>query len=374
MRYWLALIIGGIFLVGGTWLADRVIVQNVAFTDTLPVWNGCHAFLQRQTPYSEQVTKSTQALIQTHYASGYDPTYDEHRFAYPAHTCLILLPLWVLPYDLAAPLWVFINFMIFTLIGLGYWRGVLQKTPSAWGLLWLTMIALIGWRYSMIVIILAQYVGITLAFWVGAMWAFQHKKETLGALFLVGMTIRPESAVIALAMGGYVLLSRRWRAIGVFSATMMLLWAISTFWIGEWVLVFLNRIGEYSTYNESALTWLPLQAGYLGGAIALIHAFMGVWIGRKGAFWTWGMASVGVLVLLFVPQTNSYTLVYALPALFLSASVPHYLARAGIWVTVLATWAVVPLGNRLLDDQVLMPFLAMLTLGVAFSLWREDKV
>ncbi len=356
----------------GTWGISQAVLPYVAFTDTLPVHNGCASFYQRISPYDASVTAKTQDLIQAR-ASGYDRTLDEHRFAYPLHLCVLLAPLWALPYDVAAPLWMFVNLALFTVLGFAYTWGVIGWKPRPLTLALLTLGVLLGWRYSGIVIILAQYVGFTLMALVGALWAFKAHKEAWLAFFLVLMTVRPESAVLAIPLLLWAGYGKRWRVWGIFAVWMAILWLIPTLWVGEWVLTFLGRISEYGSYNVTATRWIPLKLGSIGVPTFALFSVIGAWVAwgawRSGVFLTWGMASLALFQLLAIPQTNGYTLVYALPSLLLMAYALRH--RSGFikalfgigWVL---AYAYVPLANALPNDQAFVPFGVMIALGACW--------
>lgn len=367
MARWLWMGIGAVIVLAlGTWAMNATILPYVAFTDTLPVHNGCSAFYQRVSPYDDSVTRATQDLIQAR-ASGYDRTRDEHRFAYPLHLCVLLAPLWALPYDTAAPLWMFVNFLGFAGVGVAYAHGVMGWRARTLSLALLTLGTLAGWRYSLIVVVLAQYVGLTLFAFVGALWAWRARREGVLAVCLMLMTVRAESALLAGVLVAGALLARRWRVLAMWSALMFAMWLVPTLWLGqEWVGVFLRRVGEYGAYNTFSATWTPLKVGDVGVILfALFSVLAGALIWRAwrdGAWLTWGMAGVALWQLMALPQTNRYTLVYALPALILTAYGLRARPRAVWGVFVLGgvfVWAYGFVPSALPNDQVSLPLLLM---------------
>ena len=321
-------IVGGIIafviVVGlGAVFMNNVILPQTAYTDMLPVHSGCTSVLNGETPYSESATLRTQALVST-YDPSYNPADDAHRFAYPAHHCIILLPLWIVPYDTGVPVWMFLNFMLFAVAPLLFLIFITDYKVPPIQLILLILTSLFLWRYSMITVIFAQYTGWILLCLMGAIWALKTQRNILLALFIVGLTVRTGGAFFAILILLYVLYERRYQTLIVFGAVMAALWAITLILIGPWTLDFLNGLFEYTTYREDVAQWLPFRLGVVAGSVYAIAMVMtaltiliSAWQQGRETFVVWGLATIALVELIILPQTNDYTLVYALPAIFL---------------------------------------------------------
>ncbi|MGB7342449.1 MAG: hypothetical protein WBC91_26360 [Phototrophicaceae bacterium] len=323
-------IIGGIvafiIVVGlGAMFMNNVILPQTAYTDMLPVHSGCTSVLSGESPYTESATLRTQALVST-YDPSYDPADDAHRFVYPAHHCIILLPLWIVPYDTGVPVWMFLNFILFAVAPLLFLIYITDYKVPPIQLILLIMISLFLWRYSMITVIFAQYTGWILACLMGAMWALKTQGNILLALFIVGLTVRTGGAFFAILILLYVLYERRYQTLLVFFGVMAALWVITLILIGPWILDFLSGLFEYTTYREDVAQWLPFRLGVVAGLIyasAMVITALTIlnpaWRHGRETFIVWSLSTIPLVELIILPQTNGYTLVYALPAIFLVA-------------------------------------------------------
>ncbi|MEL6407445.1 MAG: hypothetical protein AAFR81_23945 [Chloroflexota bacterium] len=385
MKIVIGLIVSIVMFIGGSIAIERVLVSNVPFTDMLPVHSGCSAFYEGLNPYDENVTSRIQATIQT-YWTDYDPTdprFDEHRFAYPAHTCLVLSPIFLIPYDIAVSPWIMFNLLLFMLLPIVFQRYIahIHRTP-VWQVIFIVTISLFFWRYSMVTLVLAQYVGWILLCLTGAIWALATQRNYWLALFLAGLTIRTGGAFFVIVILLYVLYERRYRVLAMLIGTMLALWVGTITIINDiWIFDFLNRLTEYTTYREDAAEWIPFRLGVpLGSMIAIFVAGAGfyilqnVWQENRQTRIVWSFAVIPLFVLLYLPQTNSYTLVYALTAVW----VIGYALRAkpigyAVLMLVIALmpwlwqlWLLDILGEGI--DQVLVPALMMGLLLVAWQI------
>ncbi|MEL6527908.1 MAG: hypothetical protein AAFQ07_19580, partial [Chloroflexota bacterium] len=167
--------------------------------------------------------------------------------------------------------------------------------------------------------------------------------------------------------------------------TMLALWVGTITIINDiWIFDFLNRLTEYTTYREDAAEWIPFRLGVpLGSMIAIFVAGAGfyilqnAWQENRQTRIVWSFAVIPLFVLLYLPQTNSYTLVYALTAVW----VIGYALRAksigyAVLMFVIALmpwlwqlWLLDILGEGI--DQVLVPALMM---GLLLVAWQVGDV
>lgn len=358
---------------GGTALANTFILQNMPWNDVIPRYEGCRAFLTGESPYTEEVT----ARIQTHLLEF---TGDEQRFAYPAHLCLVLLPIWVLPYELAASLWFFCLFAFMMALPLLVFHYTMNTplTPLQFGVL--ALVTLLGYRYSMMTIVLGQYSGLVLMGLVGATWGLARGRTVPLWLGLTAMTIRPEGMIMAAALAGGAFLRDQRRAVITWAGIMVALWLGTHLFIGAWEGQFLAGMVAYAGYNPGVQQWLPLLAGRAGaGVIALgVSVWVAVmlrwlWGQSTGSFWMGASVVVATAGQILIPQTNPYTLIYLLPGFYYVLQA--FRTRRWTWFPLLALmilpWWFLVQGRAVAHiDQLLFP-LALAILTVAARRWGE---
>jgi hypothetical protein len=296
-----------------TLAAAHIIATYMPWNDTVARHIGCQAFLQRESPYTPEVNAAI-AIYNT------DPTL-EQRFSYPAHFCLMTLPLWILPYEITLRLWIALNLAGFIVLPIVFFRLFkVRLTPLQ--MLGLVVMTLFGFRYSMMTVVLAQYVGLVMVCFWGAVWFLIQKRDLLAAVCLMLVTFRPEAAIMATALAVLVL-PRRPKVLLYYGAGLAVLVGISHLFIGTWEFNFLNDMRAYSGYNTN-FVWLPLLLSTIGAVI--LCGLLLIWI-------AWGLVTVwrtsldevryillaGILIiagLVLIPQTNPYTLIFLLPLVY----------------------------------------------------------
>lgn len=359
-------------VVGGTALANTFILQNMPWNDVIPRYEGCRAFLAGESPYTEEVT----ARIQTHLL---EYTGDEQRFAYPAHLCLVLLPFWVLPYELAASLWFFCLFAFMMTLPLLVFHYTMNAplAPLQFGAL--ALVTLLGYRYSMMTLVLGQYSGLVLMGLVGATWGLTRGRTVPLWLGLTAMTIRPEGMIIAAILAGGAFLRGQRRAMLIWAGIMAALWLGTHLFIGAWEGQFLAGMVAYAGYNPSA-QWLPLLAGRAGAVVIALGVVVwavvmlrALWGQPTGAFWMGGSVIVAVTGQILIPQTNPYTLIYLLPGFYYVLQL--FRTRRWTWLPLMALmvlpWWFFAQGRALAHlDQLFFP-LALAALTLAARRWGQ---
>lgn len=295
----------------GSSVTHYMIVENMAMNDLMPRYVGCQAFYQGNTPYSDTVAAEIIVF-----------TGDPWPFAYPAHLCLVLAPFWLMPYTPSAALWTFLNLALFLTFPLVFSLYVLRWRMPALLMLVFTLGVVLGFRYTLMTITLSQFTGFVLLCLVGAVWGLREQRPWLTALCLAGMTIRPDGGVIAAGLIAVAILVGQWRVLPIWLAALLIIWLGSRLMIGDWELRFIQHLGEYRELNRKT-SWLPLDLGAAGAVLLCVMmtgwtAVMAVKLRRwiqpyRRDFVMWACVVIVIVVLLFFPQTNPYTLVYALP-------------------------------------------------------------
>ncbi|MCA9331069.1 hypothetical protein KC957_03395, partial [Candidatus Saccharibacteria bacterium] len=347
---------------------NAIIIPNVAFTDYYPIHDGCNWMYQGISPYEESVTADFQAKVYA-IVPTYDPAIDAYRFPYPAHICLILSPILILPYEVAAPLWMAVNLLLLLTLPLVFVKEVAGRSLSISMMLTLTVLTLFGWRYSLILVVLGQFTGLILAAAVLAIWALLRQRTWILSFAILILVLRPESAALAIILLLFALRDRQFRVLYQVAVLLGVAYIVASLFAGfQWPLDFVMRIFEYATNRTRASTWLPTLYGLpsvllsllLAGAAIVLYAKALPRLSREESI-IWGSALSILFVLLFVPQTNSYTLVYTLPVIYLLMISRNSMLRSYILVvTLIAPWVYAslkqfPQGT----DQLLFPLLLL---------------
>lgn len=369
-------------MVGGAALMRVSIFNVVIFTDSLPVFTGCGVLYAGENPYTPQATAHIQAAILAR-APRYDFTFDQHRFAYPAHVCVVIAPFALFDYDAVTPYWLFFNFLSFALLPVVFYRGVVGGRVPPFLLGVTVFVCLIGWRYSMIHIILGQFVFLVLWGMLGAVLALQRGRDRVAGVCLAVMTVRPEGFFLMLPLLLYALWGRRWRVlagvVGAMGAVAGVTFALAGFWVGD----FLGRLQEYGTYRQQATQWLPSLLGVAGVGVALVCAVAWAWVAWRVRHtspherWAWAISLLCVGQFLLVPQTNTYTLIYALVPflwcawLFYRQSGVRFVTFVGITLAGIWAWQSWGTGAPFMLDALLLPLWLLAVLST--ECWLTTK-
>lgn len=317
-----------VVFVAAALVAADIIARNMVWNDTVGRHIGCRAFFNRISPYAEQVN---QAIA----AQNPDPEL-EQRFYNPAHICLILLPFWLLPYDISLRLWVALLLMVFVALPPLLMVQVFHWRLKRWQLLLVLIVLILGFRYSMMTIVLGQYTGFAMLCITGSLVALVFRRPLLAAICLVGLTIRPDATLIAAGIGLLTLYKREWRVIILTIVIGIGVLIGSLVFVGNWIPAFLDDVTYYAgAYNS--VRWLPhlLPSPLDMGLVLLVLFAAGIVLFRLRfassdvEYYFIGGSVFVLLSLLLLPQTNPYTLVFAVPVicwlLFRLRSLP------GIW-------------------------------------------
>ncbi len=365
------ILLGFLLIIIGSWGIDLVVVQNMAMNDVMPRYVGCQGFFRGDSPYSQKVDAEIDAFVRIGEKWG---------FSYPPHLCFVLLPIWLLPYEASVSLWMLLNLLFFLAFPVLYGLVVLRWRLLPLQLLALTFSIVLGFRYTMMTITLGQFTGFVLLCMVGAIWGLRNQRVWLTAFCLAGMTIRPDGGLIALGLCGIAFLIGQRRVIPIWVGLMAIIWLGTHVFIGNWELQFVNHLRDYADINRKT-SWLPLDLGP-AGAIVLTVGFLGwtAWIfiriwkllpDEPQEFVLWASAMIILPILVLFPQTNPYTLVYALPVFMLLAYVlRRSVFQASVWLLIASSWVFFLMGWWRVD-QIFYP--VVLALGVAWWLYTKQR-
>lgn len=359
------------------WLVPKKMPRDY---DLYPLWHGSRAFLQGTDPYSDAFAHDL--LLEMGY-SGEDLY--RHRFYYPATIAFILLPLWLIPFPIAIILWCGLQLLLVMILPLLVFTLLEWRIPPL-TLALVTIFSVVPWRHSANSYVLGQFTLYTLGCLVIAWWMVVQKRPALAALALVGAPLRAEGIVLAALALLYLLLTRRFRIVGLWAGIMAVLFTLSLLPTGWWLSRFLNGI---SGYEANQPTTLPAAITGIDALTYLIMAGMLAW----GAYMAWEirtlperlripwMLAVAFLVVLIVlRQSKDYTLVYALFPIWLMV----WAGRDQKWnlglmlLIMISPWiynaAGANMGHDSQTEQFLTPVLLAGLLTYRWARWKPSYV
>jgi len=363
-----------LFIFAGTLFTSSVIVDNMAMNDLLPRYIGCEAFYNNGNPYSDAVVDEIQVTLGEARNSPYLA-----YFAYPAHLCIVAAPVWLLPYDTGVSLWIFLNLVGFIILPVAVMILLFDWHPKSWQMLLFVFVTILGYRYAMMTIVLAQFTGWVLFFLCAGIYSLKNDRYWLSAFFLAWMAIRPDGALIALGIVALSMIGGRHK-IGLYWAVIMgMIWLITSLFVQTWEIQFIEEIMRYRSRSG---VWLPLVGGTLGFPVFV--ALVGGWAFtlfqaiRKlnwAEYVIWCSGLVITVGLLLVPHTNPYTLVYAYPVFFLLLYTfrDSTLLIFAVCFTMVMSWIIFSQGRVAFGvEQVFFPI--SLVIWLTFALNRVTDI
>jgi hypothetical protein len=380
-------------LLADSYAMYRVHVQRLGNAlDFYPIWAGSReVVLNRHNPYDPDVMREIQVAI---YGRPALPEENQHGYAYPAYTSLVLLPFLLLPFPVAASLWIAVQQLLLVAAVILVVQATDWRT-GPWRLALLSLVAM-TFRYSMITFVLGQTAIWVLFCLALALWAARRQRYTLAGLALTAGAIKPQLVVLpALALLASLRPRPRQRALLTAGGTLILLLGGSFLLAGNWTGDYWQQIQSYSGYSTTQFPLQALAEIWLAPPISqaintmAVAALLGVlaWV-----LWQWRgsgqialpVALAVVVTQLVVPQTGSYNLVLlllpaivALQRLSTGRSRRQPLTIAGrvlVWADLLVIpwllWPVIQYEGGTPLDLVVVPALLLL---VIFALVATDK-
>lgn len=342
------------------WLVPRQI--NFDFYTN---WIGAHEMLRGENPYT---LRFTDEFLD---ARGY-PQLHQQQFMYPATITWILLPFWVIPAEIAVSLWcglqvllvLLLPIRVFELLG---WRVQPRLMVT------ILLMSLVGNYHTVNVFAIGQFTIFVLACLVVVWWQVLEDNAWLAALGLLGATIRPEGAVIAGAVALDLLVNRRYKPLVIWIVLMSSVFIVSLVQVGFWIPRIVRVVENY--HYVSRVSTYPPEALQIGFLVPVIVAGIVVW--GLVLFWQtrmlpdrtrlpWRLSVAILVVLIIVPQTHDYTLIYGfLPIWFLIWKGRHSAwIVLGLMGVLFASWVVYAIDNPSVSrlQQLLNPLLLVVLL------------
>jgi len=337
--------------------------------DWYPIWLGGRAILAGENPYNLETSQQIHVAVygQLPAAGGY-----VHGFSHPPYLAFILFPFIALPFFWSVWLWVALQLPLYgATLGLGL--HLLKWRPSPLQLAGLLFLTTLGYRYPMIIYVLGQ-LGIWVLFClVLSMWLFQQGHVRSSAVALAGSTIRPDLALFAILLALFLIRAhpQRMKFIITLIGCGFILLLLPMPFIGFWPFMWLKWTVDYG--NNPNPTWPPGVLVYRGAQLIFILA-MFIW-GLRYVIMAWRkptrfaytllISATVLLMLLILPQTGSYNLIFALiPALILSHHAPSRQVKSVILASLLMPWFYFMLGET-------FRHLIFLLIPGQFILWQE---
>jgi hypothetical protein len=365
----------GIILLIALWGGLSIFTHNVWVIqrgegfDFFPRWYGARAMLAGVNPYEIDILQEV--------TTTNGPVYVLDYFFYPAQITYLLLPFWLLPWPVSISLWG--GLLIIVAIALPLlivnqlqWR----LSPLMLGLL--TFFSMFVFRHMMNVYVLGQFTSFILLCFIAAWWQISEGHPLPAALALLFAAIRPESIIITAIVLLDLLLNRRWKIVGWWGGLMGGMFLLSVFQIGFWVSQFIDGFQVYSDEKGASYATDLLPGGILPIVLVVIVIGWGVWIYTQIRSlpdkWrvVWLLSTGFVVVLLILPQTNNYTLVYLLLPLLLIT----WIYRFRWWsiplllLTLCSPWLFFVMDNFLIE-QLITPLLIGTCLTVGWFTFKK---
>ena len=299
-------------------------------TDFLVHWVGTREyFTEGISPYSDQVALKIQEMV---YGRAAQLGEHELRVAYPFYSVIMFFPFALISnFTLARAIWMTvleIGLIGLTLVSiqLTSWR------PKNWMLAILLLFSLV-WYHALRALINGNVI-ILIALGIAAVFfAIKVKIDELAGVLLAVITIKPQVVLlIVIFILFWALFQRRYRIIGWFFITLVLLVVTTSLLIPDWILQNIREILRYPGYNPpgtpgaALTTWFPAVGTRIGTVIslgALVIILVEWWLARHGDFrhFLWTGCLTLVLSAWSGIQTDPGNFIIMMPALILFFSI-----------------------------------------------------
>lgn len=203
------------------------------------------AVLSGTDPYSEQVTKATQALV---YGRPVLPTEDAQAFVYPAAVAYLLTPLTFFTVQWAQSIWLSILLaaaLAGVLLCMRIWGWPDKRWKMVIVLLWSFAFYPLVWA-----LILGQIAVLVFASLALGLWAALTRREILAGFALSLSLLKPNlSLALVVGMLIFAALTNRFRLLGAGLLGILVLVLAPMVLIPTWPISFVLRLREYLEYT-----------------------------------------------------------------------------------------------------------------------------
>jgi len=293
--------------------------------DFLTFWEGSYLLTTGESPYDST------AWLDVHTRYGFPP--QNQSYAYPLPLAVILLPLGLLPLEVAAMVWVALTYLAI-LFAFKLIIGMLRFSPSpAYVLPALAGVFL--FRPVAVTFYINQIDGFTLLWLTSSLFLWERKKLFWGGVLIAFTVLKPQQGIPLLAfLGVWQVLRSQWKILLGEGFTLLSLYGLGVLfdpaWLQRWLSFGVNKVSLnfYSTptlWGLSALACKPsLSCVYwLGAILSGVAVLMLFWVFlRKSAqdsFFIMGL--VICITLLISPYLWTYSqLLLILPILMITVA------------------------------------------------------
>lgn len=271
IRWILAIVLGLILFGILTWSNFQYASNNPGGNDFLVHWVGTRTLLTEGiSPYSDETAIRIQTLA---YGRPALPGEHELRVAYPLYSILIFLPFALFKdYILARALWMTTLELALVLLSivslrLADWKPRLLNFAFF-------LVFTIFWYHALRPLINGNAVILIALFVAGTLLAIRSGGDELAGVLLAFSTIKPQVVLIVVVFFLYWgFRQRRWKFIGWFFGTLVLLSASAALLVPDWIWQNFVEVVRYPGYNPpgtpgtALATWLPGIGQRVGWAI-----------------------------------------------------------------------------------------------------------
>ena len=275
------LVVAILLAVGLLWKVNaEYSMRSPGGNDFLVHWMGAKSLLDGESPYSDATAVQIQEKA---YGRMAIPGEHELRVAYPLYAEFLFVPFALVPdFGVARALWMTVlELAAMVFASLAFF--LTDRTQSKWRFLFFLLFSMV-WYLGIRAIINGNaivLVGFLLAL---SIWWLKHNSDLLFGISLALVTIKPQVALIlVLCILGWVLYTRRKRAILSFLLAMGSLVALSLLLLPDWIVQNWREVLRYPAYNP------PSTPAAIGESIG---GFVG-----QGVGWC---ISAGVIIFLLI--------------------------------------------------------------------------
>ncbi|MFP4324145.1 MAG: hypothetical protein ACLFTK_16945, partial [Anaerolineales bacterium] len=178
---------------GLAWFSYNLHVQNGGYLyDFFPRYYGTREwFFDGFNPYHVWVELQIQQRMNFEFWQPH-----RHNFLYPATISFILLPFWLLPWELSISLWMGGTLLAVLVMPLMFFLRLGWRVPPLL-LIAVTFFSVFIFRHSMHVYLFGQFFAFIILCLLIAWWAMENHRPGIAALALIGATVRPDGAILA---------------------------------------------------------------------------------------------------------------------------------------------------------------------------------
>ncbi len=300
-------------LVAGLIVFLPVSPTSLGGVDLLPYWSAAYLLAHGGNPYDRAQLIPVYRMVDVNRENS-DPAWN------PPWLMLLLTPLSLLPYALAARVWLLFNFGVLGLLPFLIWRSLAGaarlKAP-----LWLPLLGL-GWGASLVTIGIGQIVTIVLLGLVlCVVWLRAGHTGRAGAILLLAL-VKPQLVYLVVPL---ILLwaavRRQWRVWWGIGATMLISLAGVTVLFPDWPQAYLGLTGNYdffrhlsATIGGAAQAYLNMTALRYAGVLTLLLLPWLVRLCDRRDVWT-GVNTALLISLPLAPYGWSFDQIVLLPVI-----------------------------------------------------------